>query len=99
MSIHYIKYESECNEQGRCSYAILAPSTKPHFTEDRAFSLYAMEESTQFEMDAIADCLAHTEDIDLDEYEFECEREVFTEEEIDYIYQEAKKKRASWEEI
>ena len=99
MSIHYLKYESECNEQGRCSFALWAPSAKPHFIEDRAFSLYAMGESTQLEMDTIADCLARTEDIDLDEYEFECEREVFTDEEIDYIYQEAKKKRASWEEI
>ena len=93
MSIHYLKYESECNEQGRCGYALWAPSTKLHFTEDRAFSLYAMGESTQLELDTIADCLARTEDIDLDEYEFECEREVFTEEEIDYIYQMAKQMR------
>jgi hypothetical protein len=99
MSIHYLKYESECNEEGRCSLALWAPSTKPHFTEDRAFSLYAMEESTQQELDMVVYALTHTEGIDIDEYEFECEREVFTEEEIDYIYQEVKKKRASWEEI
>ena len=46
---HYGKLSSECNNSiwgdtpNRCGAAIWAPSSEPHFVEDRAFSLYAME--------------------------------------------------------
>ena len=46
---HYDKYKSECNDsmwgdtQNKCGATLWSPSSDPHFTEDRAFSLYAME--------------------------------------------------------
>ena len=46
---HYGKLSSECNNSiwgdtpNRCGATIWAPSSNPHFVEDRAFSLYAME--------------------------------------------------------
>lgn len=46
---HYSKLSSECNNSiwgdhgNRCGATLWAPSAKPHFVEDRAFSLYAME--------------------------------------------------------
>ena len=46
---HYGKLSSECNNSiwgdtpSRCGAPVWAPSSEPHFVEDRAFSLYAME--------------------------------------------------------
>ncbi len=46
---HYSKLSSECNNSiwgdhgNRCGATLWAPSMEPHFVEDRAFSLYAME--------------------------------------------------------
>ena len=49
MSFHYDKTPMECNDSmwgchdNRCGATIWSPSLEPHFVEDRAFSLYAME--------------------------------------------------------
>lgn len=106
-SSHYELYESECNRSlfgepnphDRCAASLWAPSTSPHFTEDRAFSLYAMDCSRKQQIEKVIDLMAAQGD-QCNDFEIQCQiydivgidSDTFTEQEVNYIEREVGKR-------
>lgn len=109
-SSHYELYESECNrsllgeksyknDYNRCAASLWAPSTSPHFTEDRAFSLYAMDCSRKQQIEKVIDLMAAQGD-QCNDFEIQCQiydivgidSDTFTEQEVNYIEREVGKR-------
>lgn len=105
---HYELYESECNrslfgeksyKDDRCAASLWAPSTSPHFTEDRAFSLYAMDCTRKQQIEKVIDLMAAQGD-QCNDFEIQCQiydivgidSDTFTEQEVNYIEREVGKR-------
>lgn len=107
MNNHYNKYNFECNDSlfgepnphNRCAASLWAPSTNPHFTEDRAFSLYAMDCTRKQQIEKVIDLMA-AQGNQCNDFEIQCQiydivgidSDTFTEQEVSYIEREVGKR-------
>lgn len=108
---HYDKLPLECNNSipgdcwNRCGATLWAPSLRPHFVEDRAFSLYVMEcegdiPTRQGKINQVIKLMVAAGPLKCNDFAVQCEiydtvgidSDTFTEEEVSYIEREVAKR-------